>query len=374
MSRATAGICIGLMSGTSLDAVDAAACRFDAEGRFTELLGTATLAYPGELRAQLLRIQRAPDTHVTPRDWARLDEGVANSFATAVETLLDTSRLKRHEVLAIGSHGQTVFHDPLVLHTSLQLGNPSLIAARSGIRTVADFRRADLALGGHGAPLVPAFHHALFACEKPRVIANIGGIANITVLPDADPGKVFGFDTGPGNALLDDWILRHRDEAFDRDGAWAASGTVDEALLQHWLQDPYFRSAAPKSTGRDYFNLEWLAQQGVVDGRAPADVQATLTELTARSLAGAITQATGPATVYVCGGGTRNPCLMERLARWLSPLHTVTTTLELGLDPSWVEASAFAWLAWRRLFDLPGSLPTVTGARRGAVLGGIYAP
>lgn len=375
MPEARAGICIGLMSGTSLDAVDAAACRFDAEGRFTALLASTTLSYPDDLRAALLRVQRAPDAAITPRAWAALDEAVADRFAAAVEQLLASSGLRSDEVLAIGSHGQTVFHDPSTLHTSLQLGNPSLIAARSGIATVGDFRRADLALGGHGAPLVPAFHHALFAGPQTRVIANIGGIANITVLPGDDAAQVFGFDTGPGNALLDEWTQRHLNQAFDRDGLWAASGTADAALLQNCLRDPYFGAAPPKSTGRDRFNLDWLAQQGVIQQLAPADVQATLLELTAGSLSTAITQSTAvPATVYVCGGGARNLYLMQRLQSLLAPLHTVTTTRELGLDPSWVEAGAFAWLAWRRLFDLPGSLPAVTGARRAAVLGGVYAP
>lgn len=372
---AETAICVGLMSGTSLDAVDAAACRFDARGRLADLLGSFTLAYPADVRAQLLELQRAPDTAITLRQLARLDESVATAFAAAATRLLAQLQISADRVLAIGSHGQTVFHDPLVLHTSLQLGNPNLIAARTGIRTVADFRRADLALGGHGAPLVPAFHHAMFAGETPRVIVNIGGIANITVLPDANAATVFGFDTGPGNGLLDEWVQRHRGATFDVNGAWAASGHVDEALLQRCLREPYFAAAPPKSTGRDLFNLDWLLSLGGVDALAPVDVQTTLLALTARSIADAIRQrAPASATVHVCGGGTRNAALMALLQQGLAPRHAVGTTAELGLDPAWVEATAFAWLAWRNLQGLPGNLPAVTGASRRARLGGVYAP
>lgn len=370
-----AAVCLGLMSGTSLDAIDAVACAFEADGTWAGLLATHTHRYPDAVRAQLLELQRAPDTPVSLRALAALDEAVALAFAAAAQGLLEKLPKGAGSASIIGSHGQTVFHDPVEIHTTTQLGNPSLIAARTGIRTVGDFRRADMALGGQGAPLVPAFHHAMFAGPRARVIANIGGIANITVLPSADPDACFGFDTGPGNALLDDWVQNQRGEALDRDGAWAASGTIDAGLLGACLADPYFELPPPKSTGRDYFNLPWVDRHFQLSAVAPADVQRTLGELTVASLAASIERHAPPdSEVWVCGGGTRNRWLMSRLRERLGPQHSVQTTAALGLDPAWIEASAFAWLAWQTANGRPGNLPSVTGARRRAVLGGIYAP
>lgn len=367
------GICIGLISGTSLDAVDAAACEFADDATWRRLIATRAHPYPGALRAELLALQRHPDTPITLRDLARLDAAIGDCFAEAAATLMRDLGLNGTEVVAIGSHGQTVFHDPLSLHTTTQLGDPNRIAARTGVRTVADLRRADMAHGGHGAPLMPAFHHALFAGEHTQVVANIGGIANITVLPGAGRGHVFGFDTGPGNALLDDWVQHHLGSPYDRDGAWAASGTLDPALLQRGLADPYFGWPAPKSTGRDYFNLDWLnARDADLAARATADVQRTLLELTVESLASAIeTHAPSAAGLLVCGGGARNRFLMERLTARLPRLR-VSDTGAHGLDPDWVEAAGFAWLAQRTVLGLSGNLPAVTGAARPVVLGGIY--
>ncbi len=367
-------ICIGLMSGTSVDAVDAAACEFDADGKFQRLLGTHTLAYPPELRLELLKLQRWPDTPVTLRDLARLDAAIGDRFARAARGLLDKLGLAATDVLAVGSHGQTLFHDPTLLVSSLQLGDPNRIAAATGVRTVSDFRRADMAHGGQGAPLVPAFHHALFgAARHSRVVLNIGGIANLTLLPGAAGSAVSGFDTGPGNALLDDWAQKSHGAPFDHDGAWAAAGQPDSALLAACLDDAYFAAAAPKSTGRDYFNLDWLARRfPAFEECAAADVQRSLLELSIETIGRAVdAQAPDCAELFVCGGGARNRFLMERLVARL-PAVRVRDTADAGLDPGWVEACAFAWLAWRSIHGRSGNLPAVTGARRPAVLGGLY--
>lgn len=365
------GICVGLISGTSLDAVDAAACEFDAAGRWQGLLGTHSEPYPADLRQELLDLQRRPDSPVTLRDVVRLDAAIGDCFARAANTLLEQLTLRPSDVRAIGSHGQTVFHDPGVIRSTLQLGDPNRIAAATGICTISDFRRADMAHGGQGAPLMPAFHQAVFG-DEPCVVANIGGISNITVL-GAAAAPVFGFDTGPGNALLDDWIQREQGLKYDRGGAWARSGALDAGLLDACLRDPYFALPAPKSSGRDYFNLDWLIRQ---TGSLPSDaavVQRTLLELTAETLARAI-EAEAPAAreLFICGGGARNAFLMERLAQRLPHLR-VTDTSARGLDPDWVEAAGFAWLAWRTLHGEPGNLISVTGARREVVLGGVYA-
>lgn len=363
------------MSGTSLDAIDAAACEFDAEGNPLRIISARSAAYPAELRRELLELQRKPQTPLSLHDFARLDAAVGDSFALAAAALMQDLSLDAGEVLAIGSHGQTVFHDPGALATSLQFGDPNRIAARTGIRTVADFRRADMARGGQGAPLVPAFHAACFAVPgRTRIIVNIGGIANITILPGAGDIPVSGFDTGPGNALLDDWILATRGESYDRDGQWSASGAIDAEIVALGLADAYFAAPAPKSTGRDYFNLDWLQRTVAhLDRRPSADVQRSLLELTVESIARAI-EVAAPATgeVFVCGGGARNPPLMAALRQRLAPI-TVADTAALGIEPDWVEAAAFAWLAWRTIHCQSGNLPAVTGARCPVVLGGIYS-
>lgn len=363
---------LGLMSGTSMDGVDAALCEFD-DTRFTGVRAKHSVPYPGALRAELLKLQRSQPSIAIAR-FAALDHDVAQSFAAAAQGLLGEAKLAPDAIAAIGSHGQTVFHDPAGARSSLQLGDPSLIAARTGVTTVADFRRADIARGGHGAPLVPAFHHAVFARRGvARAVVNVGGIANVTLLPDDDPDHVQGFDVGPGNALMDEWAQAHRDAPMDRDGMWAASGRVAEPLLAALLADPYFDAAPPKSTGRDRFNLEWARHRFAgLDGLPAADVQRTFCELTARTIVDAIHRHAGSAVeVYVCGGGALNSFLMDRL-RALAKGLTVADTRALELAPDVVECAAFAWLAMRTLKGLPGNVPGVTGASGAAVLGGIY--
>jgi anhydro-N-acetylmuramic acid kinase len=359
---------IGLMSGTSMDGIDAALVVIGDPG--VELVATLNHPYPETLRHAVRKAALTPvDEPIA--NLGALDRQVGEAFRDAASLLLQASGVDRADVRGIGSHGQTVRHQPDATHPyTLQIGNADLIAKGTNITTVADFRSADMAVGGQGAPLVPPFHAWLFGEEEPRVILNIGGIANMTVLGG---DEVTGFDTGPGNTLLDAWIRKHRKRPFDDGGAWAASGNVDETLLERLLAYEYFRLAPPKSTGVEEFNLAWLARFGV-DALAPADVQATLAELTARSVALHIDRhASGASEVLVCGGGTHNNDLLRRLARNL-PEAGIDSTLRAGLHPDWVEAAAFAWLAMRTLDGRTGNLPSVTGARRKVVLGTIHCP
>jgi anhydro-N-acetylmuramic acid kinase len=363
---------LGLMSGTSMDGVDTALCEM-RNRRFLRVVGSQTQAYSSTLREDLLRLQREQPA-LTLDAYARLDHAVARAFADATLGLLREVGLTASDVKGLGSHGQTVFHDPTGARSSIQLGDPSLVAALSGITTVGDFRRADVARGGQGAPLVPAFHHAVFASDwEARAVVNIGGIANLTALPGADPASVRGFDTGPGNGLMDEWCQQQQKLPMDREGRWAAGGHVHDGLLQALLTDPYFSQPPPKSTGRGYFNLEWVRQRyPKLADVAPADVQRTLCELTATTIATAVrTQPKATGSLYVCGGGALNLFLMRRLKE-LIPNCGVSDTGKLGLAPRLVEPAAFAWLAMRTLAGLPGNLPAVTGAAREAVLGGIY--
>jgi anhydro-N-acetylmuramic acid kinase len=364
---------LGLMSGTSMDGVDAALCEL-RNRRFLRVVGSHAQPYPMALRDELLNLQRTQPA-ITLETFARLDHAVGATFADAALTLLREVGLTPGEIRAIGSHGQTVFHDPAGVRSSLQLGDPSLIAATTGITTVADFRRADVARGGQGAPLVPAFHHSVFASDwEARAVVNIGGIANLTALPGADARAVRGFDTGPGNGLMDEWIMQSQQrQPMDRDGRWAASGTLHDGLLQALQGDPYFAQQPPKSTGREYFNVEWMRKRCPQLGElSAADVQRTLCELTASTIATAVQKhASSTGSLYVCGGGAANTFLMRRLKELL-PKVSVSDTGKLGLAPNLVEPAAFAWLAMRTLQELPGNLPAVTGASRDAVLGGIY--
>jgi anhydro-N-acetylmuramic acid kinase len=363
---------IGLMSGSSLDGIDAVLVSF--ESSFPQL--HAHFVYPLEpgLVRELDALTR-PGTDELTR-LCRADVLLGECFAKAVMNLLDQAGITSTEVHAIGSHGQTVRHYPDSLApTTLQVGDPNIIAERTGITTVADFRRRDMAAGGQGAPLVPAFHQAvLHDPDRNRVIVNIGGIANVTLLPANLEAGITGFDTGPGNALLDAWIKQQRNENYDHHGEWAASGHVHPELLTALLGEPYFFRAAPKSTGRDMFNLEWLTNcWPTVMELSPVDVQATLLELTAVTIADAIRQATPePEQVLICGGGVHNITLLQRLNSLL-PEQQVLSTKDVGLDPDWVEAMAFAWLARQTLKHQAGNLPVVTGARHPVVLGGIYA-
>lgn len=357
---------IGLMSGTSMDGIDAALVRFESTDM--ELLATLSRPYPADLRDRLTAARQDASLR-SPGDVEDLDRNVGECFRDAASALIDRANVDAGSIAGIGSHGQTLRHQPNGDRPySLQIGNPEVIAAGTGITTVADFRAADIALGGQGAPLAPAFHQWLFRHPGiSRIVLNIGGIANVTKLP-GDDAPATGFDTGPGNTLLDAWVRRHKDEGFDRDGAWAATGTVDQNLLARLLGDPYFTAVPPKSTGFEYFNLEWLGNFGIAD-LDPTDVQATLCELTVRTIADAIR---GQADeVLVCGGGIHNVVLMRRLETALTGIP-IRSTAVAGLDPDWVEAVAFAWLAMRTMADLPGNLPSVTGARREAVLGVVH--
>jgi anhydro-N-acetylmuramic acid kinase len=364
----------GVMSGTSLDGVDAVVADFSpASGRPCALLGTASLPFEPALRRELLLLQASGPDELQRA--ARAANALADLYADAIARALTAAGLVAADVAAAGVHGQTVRHRPEEGWT-LQLNNAARVAERTGVTVVADFRSRDVAAGGQGAPLVPAFHAAVFRGAAHRVVVNIGGIANLTDLPPT-PSKapVRGFDTGPGNVLLDTWHERHRGGAIDRDGAWARSGRVDERFLAVLLADPFFAAAPPKSTGRDLFGAAWLdaglAAAGIVP--KPADVQATLVALTARTIADAIRAECGDAAeVLVCGGGTRNGALMATLARELAP-RVVTSTGADGVDPMHVEALAFAWLARETIADRPGNLPAVTGARGPRVLGAIHS-
>ncbi len=381
---------IGLMSGTSMDAADAALVDFSADQ--PKLIATQRTPLTAELRTALLALC-VPGPNEIER-MAELDARLGELFADSALALLKKSGVKPVQVQAIGSHGQTVRHQPSGPYPfSLQIGNPALIAQRTGITTVADFRRADIAASGQGAPLAPAFHNAVFrSAEHDRAVVNIGGIANITLLP-ADPSQdVRGFDTGPGNVLLDAWAERHLGKRMDEDGRFSASGKVHEGLLSALLNDDYFSLAPPKSTGREHFNIAWLdavlhqhskypLSLGESEARGPGggegeksaqDVQATLCELSAASIAEAILRyAPGTKEVLVCGGGAHNAHLMQRLRARLKPC-SVESTEKHGISPDWVEAMAFAWLAKQTLEGKPGNLPAVTGAKRAVVLGGIY--
>jgi anhydro-N-acetylmuramic acid kinase len=361
---------IGLMSGTSVDGIDAALVSIPVGGQLS-LLATHQHPFPTAVRAAIQALMQ-PGPNEIERE-GELDVQLGRLFADAAKLLLTKAGISAASIRAIGSHGQTIRHRPHAAHPfTRQIGNPSVIVEETGITTVADFRARDLAAGGEGAPLVPAFHHWLF--RKPgtnRAIVNLGGIANITWLPGVENCAVLGFDTGPGNTLLDQWVDRHRNEPYDRDGAWAASGHVQKDLLARLLADEYFAKAPPKSTGREHFNLTWLERQ-LAGKLAPEDIQATLAELTAASIAQGIKSLPDRiGEIYVCGGGSHNRHLLARLGALLPGIPVVTTEA-LGLDPDWVEAAAFAWLAHQTLAGHAGNLPSVTGARHPVLLGGIY--
>ncbi|WP_201582129.1 anhydro-N-acetylmuramic acid kinase [Psychrobacter glacincola] len=388
------GLYIGMMSGTSLDGMDAVLCQFSSDSSAEtdtqqpmRLLATHSQEFPPRLREVLLALcqpngvqelvpaEGEPNSELDWFGWASKE--YAEFASEAVNNLLQQSNTDVESVLAIGCHGQTVRHRPQ-LGFSLQLLDANIIAERTGISVVSDFRRRDMAVGGQGAPLVPAFHQALFATpDSTRVLLNLGGIANITVLP-ANDSPVIGYDTGPANLLLDAWTALHTDKDYDAGGTWAQSGQVVEPLLNQLIEHPFFARTYPKSTGREDFNLIWLQDELQKFDQASAhiryssaDVQATLTELTAMSASMQINMfinAHEDSSVYVCGGGALNDYLMTRLQAHL-PHCTVETTASLGLNPAWVEAVAFAWLARQTLMGETGNLPAVTGASKGVVLG-----
>jgi len=356
---------VGLMSGTSLDGVDAVMVEIGGQG--IRLRAHARQVFPDDLRAELLALC-APSANEIDRA-GEAGNRLARLYASATHEVLETAGLAPGAVRAIGCHGQTVRHRPERGYT-LQIGNPALLAELTAITVVADFRSRDIAAGGQGAPLVPAFHAKVFGSpDEDRAVLNLGGIANATLL--ARDGAVRGFDTGPGNCLLDLWVQRSLDQRFDAGGAWAAGAAPDPRLLERLSDEPFFSRAPPKSSGRELFNAAWLEHR--VDGALPPQVvQATLLELTARTASAAILEhAPSAARVIVCGGGARNIALLNRLAALLAP-RPVETSDAWGLEPEQVEAAAFAWLAERALAGKPGSLPGVTGARAARVLGAIY--
>jgi len=409
---------VGLMSGTSADAIDAALVRVD--GHAIELLDYLETPMPTRLRERIDRLSHGGDAEI--ETMGRLDRELGRRFAQAALDLLARADVDRSGVRAIGCHGQTIRHHPpseargengaatpseargkngaaATLSEArgengaaswrpapkappseargddssftLQIGDPATIAEITGIVTVADFRRADIAAGGEGAPLVPAFHAALFADDdKDRAVVNIGGIANVTLLAG---GEVTGFDCGPGNTLLDYWVHRQLGQALDAGGGWAAGGNVLDELLGEMLEHPFFALLPPKSSGREAFNPRWLEERlARHPGADPRDVQATLCELTAAAVAMSLQRAARRVEeIHVCGGGAANADLMRRLQRRLKPA-CLSTTAELGVEPAWVEAAAFAWLAHRRLEGLPGNVPAVTGADGERVLGAVY--
>jgi anhydro-N-acetylmuramic acid kinase len=359
---------IGIMTGTSLDGVDAVLA--DLSGPAPREIGHAHHGLTGELRRELLLLASA--------GWDELHRAavaaqhLARAFALAVDELLHHADVEAQAVRAIGVHGQTVRHRPDAGYT-IQLNAPAQLAELTGIDVVADFRSRDVAAGGQGAPLVPAFHAGLFTTQWPRAVVNIGGISNLTGLPAAGGTQaVTGFDCGPGNVLIDAWATEHLKESFDRDGAWGGGGHTSATLLDAMLQEPFLELAPPKSTGRELFNRQWLAQKIAQRALAPRDVQATLTRFTAACIGRAVERFLADADeVLVCGGGAFNATLMRMLAEECAP-RPVQSTAQLGIAPDRVEALAFAWLAREHVLRRAASLPAVTGARGARILGAMY--
>lgn len=358
---------IGLMSGTSMDAIDTALVSFDG-ARFS-LIDFIEYALPATVKKRLKSINAQSPIH----EIAELDVMLGKLFAEAVAEVLNKNQISSEDILAIGSHGQTVFHDPDNAHpTSWQIADPNIIASQTGIATVADFRRKDLALGGQGAPLAPIFHALQFACDHHRIILNAGGFSNITLLSPSENDPIIGFDCGPANVLMDDWISSKQDKPFDKDGTWAASGNIHKALLQDCLAEPYFAADIPKSTGRDLFNLDWLTPK-LPASISDEDVQATLLALSVETIAVSVEQyADNTEDMIVCGGGAYNRFFMDNLRNRL-PHIKIYDSENCGLNPSAVEACCFAWLAHQRLNNAVGNLPSVTNATSQTVLGGIYS-
>ncbi|WP_325895445.1 anhydro-N-acetylmuramic acid kinase [Grimontia sp. NTOU-MAR1] len=361
---------IGIMSGTSLDGIDMVAASFSDQS--ATLHHQAEYPFPEKLKDKLIALSQGAS--VTLEEIGTIDHFLGKTYAEAVNRFLAESTLKAEEIAAIGCHGQTVFHKPTgPMPFTMQLGDANIIAALTGITTVADFRRKDMALGGQGAPLVPAFHQFLFSTDSTtKVVLNIGGIANISVLAPDQP--VIGYDTGPGNMLMDSWVSKHHGKPYDKDGVWAASGVVNQALLTQMLSDGYFAQSTPKSTGRELFNQRWLETHLNTFSQPvnAEDIQATLLAFTAQSIANDVTLY-GSGELLVCGGGARNKTLMTALQLAL-PCWQVMPTDDIGINGDSLEALAFAWLAYQALKGKPGNLTDVTGASRPCRLGAIYYP
>lgn len=361
---------IGLISGTSTDAIDAIAVEIDNHNNINQL---ASLAYPIEesLKNDIFSIQTRA---ISLSEFGELDTKLGKTFADAALELIEANKLDKTTIKAIGSHGQTIKHDPDCAHPfTIQVGNPNIIAEKTNITTVADFRRRDVAAGGQGAPLVLAFHQAWLGGLKDTAVLNMGGIANITILANEGLEPRLGFDTGPANTLLDAWTRKYLKKAFDENGHWAKGGTVQAALLQSLLKHSYFCKLPPKSADVSQFNLAWLENfLHLFQNVSPQDVASTLMELTVTSISNALSAwASETKQVIACGGGCENQFLMQELGKRLYPIR-LTTTSEYGLDPDWVEATAFAWLAHQTLHKKPGNAYHSTGAKHPCVLGGIY--
>jgi len=367
-SNRTGGLYVGIMTGTSLDGVDAVLA--DLAAARPRIVTTVRLSLAEDLRRELLLLSASgwDELHRS----AVASQHLARTYASAVHQLLLEAQVEPEQVRAIGVHGQTVRHRPDAGYT-IQLNAPATLAELTGIDVIADFRSRDIAAGGQGAPLLPAFHAGLFMTDAPRAVVNIGGIANVTGLPSAGSEEpVTGFDCGPGNVLIDLWATEFMGHPFDRDGAWAAGGHTNATLLQALLDEPYFSLPPPKSTGRELFNREWLSGRLAQRQLDPRDVQATLTRLTAVTIGQAIARYVARAAdVLVCGGGAFNPTLLRMLQEECSP-RPVASTASVGVAPDHVEAFAFAWLAHQHLQRRAASLPAVTGARGARVLGALY--
>ena len=367
---------VGLMSGTSMDGIDAALVEFEQQQ--ITLRASHSQPIPPALKHKLQLLSRdAAETSIDMLGEA--DTELGQLFATATLQLLHSADTDPSAVTAIGSHGQTIRHRPDLRHRfSLQIGDANQITHLTGITTVSDFRRRDIAAGGEGAPLAPAFHQQVFSSpEENRAVLNIGGICNLTYLPGHKNGQAtdtcFGFDCGPGNALMDAWIQQHKQQAYDKSGQWAASSTADPTLLRQLMSDPFLQLPPPKSTGKEHYHLSWLEQQlaGLAELDA-AQVQATLSQFTCESVAMAFEQHLPKAErLIVCGGGVHNSHLFDSLQQRLPDIE-IESSAQHGIDPDWVEAMAFAWLARQTLLGLPGNLPAVTGADRLLVLGAIH--
>lgn len=370
----TGELFIGLMSGTSLDGVDVALVEFNARLDSIEhphVIATHFVPYPQDLRTKILALQHPTENELEAT--ALMGNILARLYADAVNQLLVSANISPAHIIAIGCHGQTIRHRP-ELGFTMQIGSPALLAELTGITVAADFRSRDIAAGGQGAPLVPAFHQALFAHNQHRrAIINIGGIANITYL--GNDGDVFGFDSGPGNMLLDAWVKLHLNLDYDADGAWASTGTVIQPLLLAMMTDPYFSAAPPKSTGRDLFNTQWLnAHLRNLPNQSyqATDVARTLVALSAHSIFNALSNYCGQVDeVYLCGGGAKNNLLKQDLQILLAGIK-LSTTDDLGIGIDWAEAIAFAWLARKCIHRQTSNLPEVTGARGSRILGAIY--
>jgi anhydro-N-acetylmuramic acid kinase len=362
------------MSGTSLDGIDVAITSFSESGSNFQFVQAKTFPFPNGLHQSIKQLITEQQSSL--QDLGELNIALGQLIGQSINTLLTEQNISPADIKAIGSHGQTIFHSPVGDYPfSQQIGDANIIAEMTGITTVANFRQRDIAAGGQGAPLVPAFHHALFhSNDEDRVIVNIGGISNITCLPSSSDEPILGFDTGPGNVLLDYWIQLQLEQSYDSNGQWAASGKCNNKLLSYLLDEPYFKQAIPKSTGRELFNSDWLAKKIALElnDLSPVDIQATITELTALTIANDINRyASTSNSVFICGGGAHNQHLLNRLQSLLDTKN-VSTTESLGLHPDWVEACAFSWLAHRTVNKQSGNLPSVTGAKRPVILGAIY--